>query len=1363
MKNKKRISLIIAVLTVCVAFASLAIACDKPTPQPVEEKVNVTFVYENGSENDVESIDKGTKITEPEQPEKAGFDFVAWVKQGEDTPFDFDSVINEDITLVATWQATPPSNVRLRWQDDESAKFVFEGNTPRNVAVGTTVSFDVRVSPYYIGTLVVSANDEPLEKDAETGKYSFVVEGATTIKVEGLERDNTPIKGYGSTQSPYVITTASQLKTITDAINEGSSKYIEAVFRLDADIDLNGETITPIGNDKNMFMGKFDGNGHSVSNFVLDSSAGYVGLFGLVATAEIKNLTVNADIVVECLEEQNYIIGGIVAYNIGADVINCAFNGSIEVVSELTPNTYVVYVGGVSGFAQGYSTDYTSTTSYCAVNADISSTGSHEIYCAGGIVGALVGTARSAPAYANNCVFNGKIENKIRRSGGIVGLLRSNTSVANCYTSGSVYAQNLIDVGQYDNVASAGAIAGLAENETAVINCATSASVSFRSAALGDSMVAGSGIIGNKYVAAANNIDDRIAIEYNCVKTADLEDKALPNETLIDVLVREIGWRSTEWQYDENNAIAPKVPNADETSYRVDFVFGKDVTDTGADGNPLTQQIDNVVANVYTPIYWVYGGDGLNTFKADDNTISYGYFFDEERTQRIPSSFLLTSDLTVYVGFEDYSPIAGEYYTVLNSKQVRLEFDDNGMMTMYYDAVIARYMYAFDGNNILIRDGYFAYIAYGEMEHLKNYDLTCDYYARIDDVNGTMSIFDTIFFSSTAETSLGKDIECRKHNDAMGKWYATDGRIYEFLADGTGSISTGDTFSYKCVGSIVNIELGSRTIQATLSQDKQIMRTSDGTTLSVTKFDEFLGKWESSFNDKQEIEIDGRGTLTYKKHAYPYSVNEGVLVCDLGTATFNENGLLVLTKDGKDTLFGKEGSFIGLWRETAYDYWVSFQGIGKDGYGYGNDSNGVSFTYGVGDLGEELGLSISLYYRTSIYGMGSLQTSINGEYIIDFGVRNVSTGALVWDYMLTYVDPFVGDWNGEDGKTISFNGNGAYNIEMHVTGYDWIVKGEVEIADGTNITKAQYAYNIADGTVKYTVGGVEYVATVTKDGISVNGVVYKASDGLDEYDYQSGDLILSFNGKSNVGHGKATLSKNGTETVYDYTFDGSAATLYKNESVEYTATFENGAFTLKDKEGNKVELGLYHALVGKEYIAGSGITIGIDTQFTINGVATGHIGDIEVDVLYISESHVALYYQGELLYYVQYVDENCAGLIDTENNTYIACVPDGLQGTYRSQDGKELTLDGRSKGSKYIYANATLIVEEDIDGEKEIVTHYYTYYVEDEVMYISELDRSGEEDVLVKRYALYLTAQEGAIAFVGEDGETTLYLVEIVG
>ena len=98
------------------------------------------------------------------------------------------------------------------------------------------------------------------------------------------------------TKTDYYVSTAAELKWLSDQVAAGNS-FKGYTILLKADIDLNDKTWFPIGTRDAPFRGSFNGQGHTISNFVLDGSAEQVGLFGLVradkhSTITLKNVKI---------------------------------------------------------------------------------------------------------------------------------------------------------------------------------------------------------------------------------------------------------------------------------------------------------------------------------------------------------------------------------------------------------------------------------------------------------------------------------------------------------------------------------------------------------------------------------------------------------------------------------------------------------------------------------------------------------------------------------------------------------------------------------------------------------------------------------------------------------------------------------------------------------------------------------------------------------------------------------------------------------------------------------------------------------------------------------------------------------------
>lgn len=93
----------------------------------------------------------------------------------------------------------------------------------------------------------------------------------------------------------YLIYNSYQYEWIARYVNTG---YPNTNIKLMADINLNGKSIDPLGNNSSRYSGTFDGNGFSISNLYIKKTANDIGLIGSTTNAAVvKNLTVyNADV-----------------------------------------------------------------------------------------------------------------------------------------------------------------------------------------------------------------------------------------------------------------------------------------------------------------------------------------------------------------------------------------------------------------------------------------------------------------------------------------------------------------------------------------------------------------------------------------------------------------------------------------------------------------------------------------------------------------------------------------------------------------------------------------------------------------------------------------------------------------------------------------------------------------------------------------------------------------------------------------------------------------------------------------------------------------------------------------------------------
>ncbi|OXS61588.1 hypothetical protein B1A99_02910 [Cohnella sp. CIP 111063] len=124
---------------------------------------------------------------------------------------------------------------------------------------------------------------------------------------------------------------------------------LEGHYALGADIDMTlysgGAGWEPVGTGghlSNAFSGTFNGNGHTISNLKMDTTAGAVGLFGVTSNAAIRNIgLIDVDIVGNGATSN---VGGLVGYTVGTTIENVYVTGTVKGADR---------VGGLAGYALG--------------------------------------------------------------------------------------------------------------------------------------------------------------------------------------------------------------------------------------------------------------------------------------------------------------------------------------------------------------------------------------------------------------------------------------------------------------------------------------------------------------------------------------------------------------------------------------------------------------------------------------------------------------------------------------------------------------------------------------------------------------------------------------------------------------------------------------------------------------------------------------------------------------------------------------------------------------------------------------------------------------------------------------------------
>ena len=244
-----------------------------------------------------------------------------------------------------------------------------------------------------------------------------------------------PSGGDGSSESPFLITTAEELQWYANYVNGESGDNVvhtTACAQLVKDIDLStvcGEgkgNWTPIAKydiygltSSNKFDGVFDGNGHTISNLYIDQNGSKLGLFGCImpttssTSASVKNLKMaNVQIV------GDEYCAAVCGYGIGGTFEN------IEVLSgSIASYTKAYGIAGCSGNAKN-----------CINRANVTA----KRMTAAGVI-------NNIRDEVSNCSNYGKITAGNGRAGGIATGSNGLTQLINCANYGDIHVTGTVN------------------------------------------------------------------------------------------------------------------------------------------------------------------------------------------------------------------------------------------------------------------------------------------------------------------------------------------------------------------------------------------------------------------------------------------------------------------------------------------------------------------------------------------------------------------------------------------------------------------------------------------------------------------------------------------------------------------------------------------------------------------------------------------------------------------------------------------------------------------------------------------------------------------------------------------------------
>ena len=310
--------------------------------------------------------------------------------------------------------------------------------------------------------------------------------------------------GDGTTFNPYLIATPTHLNNIKLTDDDGVYLYLDAHFLQTANIDLDvapynaGEGWEPIGTADHPFTGYYHGYDHSIYNlFINRQYESNIGLFGVTNGAEIYDVKL-VDVSIEGSENTGALVGSF----LGNSRINEADDAhGMEIQTFSSGSVFGNHQGGgLIGYADSSLVRRSHST--CTVEGF-------------DFIGGLVGKSDKTDivlCYASSTVIgnNDKVGGLVGRAyesgisecyadcdvdmtglglqtGGLVGYLYSNSTVENCYSTGTVDGEGTI-----------GGLTGY-NNGSTITNCYSRCIVTGSGAYVGGLAGRNSGTINNSY------------------------------------------------------------------------------------------------------------------------------------------------------------------------------------------------------------------------------------------------------------------------------------------------------------------------------------------------------------------------------------------------------------------------------------------------------------------------------------------------------------------------------------------------------------------------------------------------------------------------------------------------------------------------------------------------------------------------------------------------------------------------------------------------------------------------------------------------------------------------------------------------
>ena len=1079
----------------------------------------------------------------------------------------------------------------LHFTQDESFDYIMETvdaiayETLDGVKVkeGSVVSFNVELGGFYTGYPIVLVNGSSVALDSN-GLYSFTVEGETTVKVNGIERDVSTMQGSGTFDDAFIVTKPIDLLYIAEQVNKGVPSYVNGAFVLANDIDCKGEELEVIGNlrtENAYFSGCFSSNDdpstpkterYTISNFTINSDdSNYVGLFGAVYInpsiessglfygISLDDFTITASLTNPVDPSTKTITcGSLVAYGVGVRLYMCdATNGTMNVYAD---DIYFSYAGGLLGYQQSfYNETYgylpPSEIAYSNVSVDINVLQGTVLY-AGGVTGYMVTNYALTPVLLHNAYSTGEITGAFR-AGGIAGYLGQYSSVSNCYSTSAVSARvatmtvdtTPASAAEYLH-AYAGGLVGFADNDS-IVNDSFYVGETKASTVSGDQSVYAhtAPIVAGGYEAGQIYATSQQYIVDNCLQNAEV------NIAEIAKLKEALAWNSADWIFNNNKYPAINYDPSDEIFANTLTLryLAKDGTEIKVNGETQkTLKYFDSAEGMYAPLADSFLSDsGLSYYlTADDGKyLSYGYYLDEACTKKAPYAYLATKNVTLYIGFADPTAILGTYTFLSedNATPVTVSLTADGIATYTDGNETQQTTFLYDGETLVIEGARLSRYYNGEIEVTDetidpNFDMEryqiYDYAGTV--ANGKLSMSDGVYFTKENPLVMAKEA-------FVGEFYIANAH-YQFYGE-----------SGKCTENDAE-----KSFTYTVNGETLALTYADGTTASVNKadlqaYDIFKGTWTKTVLVNKTFVFDGKGgfvatakinnsTSSFSGTYQVEADGKTATLSDGSVATINTAGYLEIVKDGKTQTYYNGDSFVGKWTGDARKSVVlTLNGIAQNGLGTATAVYSEGYSFNLTYEASETDGYFVLYQDGAVFGYFRYQ-QMNGRGYLSARLYNpISPTEDYTAYTLTRIDDYEGEWisNNDILNTLTFDGLALTNADGKLT-VTYIVNGT------ESETELDYRLNGFTLTGSFYYNEQEYTLTFDEDEKSLTVV----SETNEVTEMQRKDRFAGFTFVDEFGNeyefdGKGALDKGGKFTANNITY------YYKKVSETEFAVYAN--------------------------------------------------------------------------------------------------------------------------------------------------------------------------------------------------------------